>query len=257
MSVNTNQPLRALVVSGEGINCERESQEACMAAGFEVEIRHIRDLVAEQMGMDELSRRYGLLLLPGGFSYGDHLASGKVLALQIQYRLKWNLAQFADRGGLVLGICNGFQALIRLGQFGRDLSITRNIHGKFINTWVRVTPQGSRCVFLRGLGTMELPVRHGEGRIVVEQGHRNEILSKFDRSGMSCLKYEKDVNGSEQQLAGLCDPSGRIFGLMPHPEGFLRWSAHPEWTLNPGRAGAPGLGLSIFENAARELRAAF
>ncbi len=245
---------RALIISGEGINCELETQEACLAAGLEAEIRHVRDLVAEHVGTDEISRRYGLVVLPGGFSFGDHLASGKVLALQLQSRLKWDLPLFAERGGLVLGICNGFQAMLRMGLFGREISITRNLQGQFVNTWVRVTPHGNRCIFLRGLGTFDLPVRHGEGRIVVEHGHRTEIISKLDRSGMSCLRYEEPINGSEDRLAGICDPSGRIFGLMPHPEGFLRWSAHPEWTLTPGRAGAPGLGLAVFENAAKELR---
>jgi phosphoribosylformylglycinamidine synthase subunit PurQ / glutaminase len=243
---------RVLVLTGDGINCETEMAQAFLLAGFDFEIRHLNDLVAEKITQDDLSRRYSVIALPGGFSFGDDLTSGKVLALKIQYGLGWDLPQFTARGGLVLGSCNGFQALIRLGVFGKSVSITANLQGKFINTWVKVTPGGNRCLWLKGLGTMDLPIRHGEGRIVISYTRRNEIIEKMDRQGMTCLKYEGDPNGSEERLAGLCDPSGRIFGLMPHPEAFVRWTAHPEWTASPSRASAPGQGLMVFENAFQE-----
>ena len=137
-------------------------------AGFEAEIRHLNDLIAEHVGQDQLSKRYAALALPGGFSFGDDLTSGKVLALKIQHKLQWDLPTYADRGGLVIGICNGFQALIRMGVFGKDISITHNAHGKFVDTWVKAAPNGSRCLWLKGLGTMDLPIRHGEGRIVIQ-----------------------------------------------------------------------------------------
>jgi phosphoribosylformylglycinamidine (FGAM) synthase-like amidotransferase family enzyme len=243
---------RALVVTGDGINCEVETAQAFSLAGFETEIQHLNDLVIEKMTLDGLSRRFHALAFPGGFSFGDDLTSGKVLALKIQHQLKWDLDQFAGRGGLVIGICNGFQALIRMGVFGKDVSITRNSHGKFSDRWVKVSPSNSRCLWLRGMGTMDFPIRHGEGRIVINPARRVEMLGKMEHRGMTCLRYEEDYNGSDDRLAGLCDPTGRIFGLMPHPEAFVRWTAHPEWTAQPARASSPGQGLAIFENAYQE-----
>jgi phosphoribosylformylglycinamidine synthase len=247
-----NQKPRVLVLAGDGINCDQETAHAFRLARFEVEVRHLNDLIAEQVTLDQLSKNYSTLAIPGGFSFGDDLTSGKVLALKIQYQLKWDLNAYASRGGLVLGICNGFQALIRLGIFGKDVSITHNSSGKFMNSWVKVTPSGSKCAWLKGLGTVDLPIRHGEGRIVIAASRRTETVEKMERLGLSCLRYEGDPNGSEDRLAGLCDSTGRIFGLMPHPEAFIRWSSHPSWTLQPARAGAPGQGLMFFENAYQE-----
>jgi phosphoribosylformylglycinamidine (FGAM) synthase-like amidotransferase family enzyme len=248
---------RVLVITGDGINCEQETAQAFRLAGFDAEIRHLNDLIAEFSSLDSVSKRYSAIALPGGFSFGDDLTSGKVLALKIQHKLGWSLPQFAERGGLVIGICNGFQALIRLGVFGKELSITHNAGGKFLDQWVKVTPGGGgKCVWLKGVGTIDLPMRHGEGRIVVQASRRKEILTKMEKNGQTCLKYESDPNGSESQLAGLCDSTGRIFGLMPHPEAFVRWTAHPEWTTQSGRASSPGHGLAIFENAYKEARSA-
>jgi phosphoribosylformylglycinamidine synthase len=243
---------RVLVLTGDGINCEVETAQAFRMVGFEAEIRHLNDLISDRMTLDELCKRYSTLALPGGFSFGDDLTSGKVLALKIQYKLGWDLFNYASRGGLVIGICNGFQALIRMGIFGRDVSITHNAQGKFLDAWIKVTPAGNRCVWLKGLGTVDLPVRHGEGRIILASSRRTETLDKMERLGTTCLKYEGNPNGSEERLAGLCDPTGRIFGLMPHPEAFVRWTAHPEWSAQPGRASSPGQGLAIFENAYQE-----
>ncbi len=249
--MSTQQP-RVLVLAGDGINCQTESAQAFAMSGFTAEIRHLNDLISEKVTLDDLCRRYAVLMLPGGFSFGDDLASGKVLALKIQHGLNWELSKFADRGGMVLGVCNGFQALIRMGTFGKDISITHNVQGKFVDTWVKVAPTGSRCVWTKGLGTLDLPIRHGEGRIIISKNRRVEVLTKFERLGMACLRYEGDPNGSEERLAGLCDPTGRIFGLMPHPEAFVRWTAHPEWTAQPARASSPGQGLAFFENAYQE-----
>lgn len=246
------QKPRVLVLTGDGINCEVETANAFKMVGFDAEIRHLNDLIAEKMQLDYLSRRFSAIAFPGGFSFGDDLNSGKVLALKIHHKLGWNLATYAERGGLVIGICNGFQALIRLGAFGKDISITQNSNGKFVDTWVKVTPLGTKCVWLRGAGTLDLPIRHGEGRIVLAPTRRAELLGKMERIGASCLRYEGNPNGSEEALAGLCDATGRIFGLMPHPEAFVRWTSHPEWTLQPARASAPGQGLAIFENAYQE-----
>lgn len=255
-AASTQAGLRALVLTGDGINCEMETAQAFRAVGFEAEIRHLNDVIAERLSIDELSGRYAALALPGGFSFGDDLTSGKVLALKLRHKLSWDLNAYADRGGLVIGICNGFQALIRLGVFGKDLSITHNLSGQFQDSWVKVTPSGNRCVWLKGLGSMDLPIRHGEGRIIIASNRRVELLAKMERNGMSCLRYDLNPNGSEENLAGVCDVTGRIFGLMPHPEAFIRWTAHPDWTSQPARASAPGHGLAIFENAFQEARRA-
>jgi phosphoribosylformylglycinamidine synthase subunit PurQ / glutaminase len=247
---------RALIVSGDGINCEIETADAFRLAGFDAEIRHLNDLIAEKITLDYLSRHYSALGFPGGFSFGDDLTSGKVLALKIKHCLGWDLSSYAERGGLVIGVCNGFQALIRLGVFGKDVSITNNTQGKFVDTWVKATPAGSKCAWLKGVGTIDLPIRHGEGRIVISPARGEELASKMEKQGMLCFKYETNPNGSDHRLAGLCDGSGRIFGLMPHPEAFVRWTAHPEWTAQPGRANSPGHGLQIFENAYQEAKRA-
>ncbi len=243
---------RVIVITGDGILGEQETAQAFRLAKFDVEIRHLNDLIQEKLGMDELCRRYSAIAFPGGFSFGDDLGAGKILALKLVYQLGWDLPTYASRGGLVIGIANGFQALIRMGIFGKDISITNNSIGKFMALWTKVTPVGNRCVWLRGIGTIDLPIRHAEGRIVIGASRRAETLAKMERLGMTCLKYEGNPVGSDENLAGLCDATGRILGLMPHPEGYVRGTAHPEWTAHRGRAGAPGMGLTLFENAFRE-----
>lgn len=245
---------RVLVMAGDGINCEFETSAAFCRAGFRTEIRHLNDLISEQLSLDQLQKQYSVLALPGGFAFADDLSAGRILGLKISHGLGWDLSRFVQTGGLVIGICNGFQALIRMGVFGRSVSITANENGKFINQWVGVTPSGTKCVWLRGLGSLELPIRHGEGRLVFHPENRLESLNKLERQGSLCLRYDQNLNGSEESLAGLCDSSGRIFGLMPHPEAYIRWTAHPNWTSQPSRAGSPGEGLAFFENAFKEAR---
>ena len=246
---------KTLVLAGDGINCEAETAEAFRLAGFQAEVRHLNDLMTEAMTLDQLCTHYAVIALPGGFSFGDDLGSGRVLALKIQFALNWNLSTFVQRGGLVMGICNGFQALIRLGVFHKQVSITQNQGGKFINKWVKVTPNGKKCIWLRGMGSVDLPMRHGEGRVIFSPDNRNEVLGKLRRQDMLCLQYDdSNPNGSDERIAGLCDSSGRIFGLMPHPEAHVRWTSHPEWTLEASGAGAPGKGLMFFENAFKEAK---
>ncbi|MBU6375486.1 MAG: phosphoribosylformylglycinamidine synthase subunit PurQ [Bdellovibrionales bacterium] len=247
-----NRIPRVLILAGEAIGAARETALAFKAARFEVDIESIGSLVRRRMSLDQLSSHYQVLSVPGGFSYGDYLGAGKVLAIKIRHGLRWDLTHFVQRGGLVLGIGNGFQTLVRLGVFAKDMSITRNDHGRFLSEWTRLVPVGNRCVWIRGLGNLDLPVRHGEGRVVIAAGSRLEVWARMERMGMACLRYESDINGSEQRIAGVCDASGRIFGLMPHPENFIRWTQHPEWTMQPARASAPGQGLMIFENAYQE-----
>ncbi len=243
---------RVLILGGDALGGVRETAHAFALARFEVEIRSLGSLMREKLTLDRLSSRFQALAIPGGASFGDHLGAGKVLSLKLRYGLGWDFPQFVQRGGLVLGIGNGFQALLRLGAFAKGLSITRNDHGRLLNEWTRLVPVGNRCIWTRGMGSLDLPVRHYEGRVVIAAESRLEVWARMERLGMACLRYESDLNGSEERMAGICDPTGRIFGLMPHPEDFVRWTQHPEWTVQPGRAGSPGQGIAFFENAYQE-----
>ena len=251
---------RALVLRGPGILSENETAQAFATAGFEVHLRNIDDLVVEGYREDRLSEEYAVLAIPGGASTADELGSGKLLALKLQHLLGWTLAAYAARGGMVIGIGSGFHTLIRLGVFGKEISVTSNggvgantgVGGKSLQTWVKVAPVGNTCTWLRGLGVVDLPLRHSDTRIVIHPNRRTETLVKLQRRGMHCLRYEGNLVGSEENIAGLCDPSGRILGIMAHPESFIRWTAHPEWTTAPQRANAPGQGLALFENAYQE-----
>ncbi|MFZ4404184.1 MAG: phosphoribosylformylglycinamidine synthase subunit PurQ [Pseudobdellovibrionaceae bacterium] len=233
---------KALVLAGDGINCQNETAFAAEQAGFYTDIVHINDLIVQKFSQSDLQKKYQALFLPGGFSFGDHLTSGKVLALKIKYHLQWNLLDFASNGGLVLGICNGFQALIRLGVFGADLTITRNDHGRFINKWVGLKTQNPECVFLKNISILDLPIRHGEGRIIFSKPHLEKIA----------LVYQDDVNGSQQKAAGLTTAQGRVLGLMPHPEAAIRKTQNPTWTQNPELKNNSEIGLELFRNAYAE-----
>jgi phosphoribosylformylglycinamidine (FGAM) synthase-like amidotransferase family enzyme len=246
------QKPRVLVLTGDGMSGERELFHAFQLAGFEGDVRHLNDLIIERMSLDYLSSRYGVLAIPSGVARPGEIDPSKVLALKLQDQLGWVLPTFAERGGLILGVGSGFQTLVNLGVFGRDLSLTTNDSGKFQAEWVKVSPVGQKCIWLRGAGTMDLPVRHFAGRMVIGAARRNEVMIKMERQGLFCLRYERNPFGSEEGLAGLCDPTGRIFGLLPHPEAFVRWTAHPEWTAQAGRANAPGQGTLFFENAYAE-----
>jgi len=235
---------RTLILTGDGINCEIETAFACRLAGFEAEIRHINDLIAEKISQTDLESRFDLLVLPGGFSFGDELGSGRVLALKLIHGLKWDLEKFTQKNKLVLGICNGFQALIQMKVFGSDLSITHNQSGRFINTWVhlKVTSHGATLnPWLKELTELDLPIRHGEGRILtlnskLESPHRH-----------AAFEYDQDVNGSLDQIAGLTNANGKILGLMPHPEAFVRPSQHPNAASIINEEAT--LGLKLFQNA--------
>lgn len=244
---------RVLVLRAPGILSDHETAQAFATAGFEVHLRNLDDLIADGYKEEQLTAEYSALALPGGASTSDELGSGKLLALKITHQLGWTLTGFAARGGLVIGIGSGFHTLIRMGVFGKEISVTSSLNGKNTQIWVRVAPIGNASVWLKGLGVVDLPLRHSEARIVIHPNRKTETLVKLQRRGMHCLRYEGNASvGSEEGIAALCDPSGRILGIMPHPESFIRWTAHPEWTLAPQRANSPGQGLALFENAYQE-----
>ncbi len=251
-------PVKALVLAGYGINCEAETAHAFARAGAAPTIIHLGDLVESPQYL----ANHHILAVPGGFSFGDDVASGRVLANRLRYRLGEPLREFVAARKLVIGICNGFQVLVKMGilpLFGQDFvqetTLTHNDSGRFEDRWVRVAVEPTtKCVWLRGIKSMELPVRHGEGKFLVQ----NEgVLDRLRAGGQIALRYATsdgaahgaypaNPNGSADDIAGICDPSGRIFGLMPHPEAFLEGTNHPRWT----REGlmAEGEGLAIFKN---------
>ncbi len=246
--------VRALVFSGYGINCQLELAHAVELAGAQADVRHARNWLEQP----ELIREYDWLLFPGGFSFGDELGAAKVFANKIQARLGLGkeLQEFVARGGAVLGICNGFQLLVKLGllPFSQDRQLTQrvsllpNASGRFINRWVQHETLPSKCIFTEGLSDIYLPIRHGEGRFVSESPELTRQL--FDR-GQVVFRYQSDVNGSEERIAGICDETGRVLGMMAHPEAAVSFFTLPDWTRREPAAEGPG--LRLFENAVRAL----
>jgi phosphoribosylformylglycinamidine (FGAM) synthase-like amidotransferase family enzyme len=220
---------RALVIYGDGINCENETAFALEMAGFEAENLHCTDLLSSPQRLKDAK----MIAMPGGFSFGDEIASGKVLAIKLRSKLQEALHDFIDRGNPVLGICNGFQMLVQLEilpdsskQANRSVSLCHNSGGKFINKWVKLDIQnGSR--FFKGLKQIHLPMRHGEGRLTLSTDSSDELLEKVKKQAP--LRYSQDVNGSFEKIAALTNEQDTVLGLMPHPEAFVRWSQHPSW----------------------------
>ncbi len=264
---------RALVLAGHGLNCDWETAHALNLAGAAAERVHISDLCgAPGLAPGRDLADYQILVFDGGFSWGDDHGAGLLLANHLRNHLGGRLKSFLERGGLVLGICNGFQALVNLGLlpmiggWQRQVALAANDCGNFSDRWVELMAEPhSPCLFTAGLEGLELPVRHGEGKLVCDQA----TLQALEEGKMVALRYAQagrpaggrfpaNPNGSLNDIAGICDPSGRVFGLMPHPEGFYRVSQHPDWTLwrekerRRGRelpALEAGKGLAIFSNA--------
>lgn len=239
--------VRVCVITGYGINADRELSEAFSLVGGEAVPVHIQDLI----DTPKLLNAYQILAFPGGFSFGDHLGSGLVFAHLVKKTLGESLSAFLQSGNLVIGICNGFQVLVKMGLLPNtaggmepEVSLIHNASGRFIDRWVRVQfdPE-SPSVWTKGLSTMELPIRHGEGRFVAGSPAIARILQE---QKLIALTYDGDnPNGSEMDVAGITDPTGRILGLMPHPEAFMYPENHPRWTREGiGR----GFGLDILAN---------
>ncbi len=252
---------RILILRAPGTNCDRETAYAFSRAGGQPELVHINRLLERP----SLAADYQVLCLPGGFSYGDDIAAGKILANQIRHHLGDTLREFKAAGKLILGICNGFQILIKSGvlladdpQAGPAATLTWNDTGRFEDRWIQLAAQADRCVFLRGIQGMYLPIAHAEGKFVVRDPH---TLEQLNSSGQLALRYcdgsasicdtpfafPVNPNGSTANVAGVCDETGRVFGLMPHPERHIDPTHHPRWTRGEGRD--PGDGLKVFENA--------
>ena len=254
---------RALVIRAPGTNCDEETADAWQRAGATVETWHVNRLIETPAELD----RFQILTIPGGFSYGDDLGAGRILATRIGIVLGDSLRRFHDRGGLILGICNGFQVLVRSGLLpGGPLpcptTLAHNDSGRFEARWVKLLPRSGHSPFVAFTEPIELPVAHGEGKFLTSEPtllnrleHVGQIVLRYsDLEGRPTQDYPANPNGSAGAVAGACDPTGRIFGLMPHPERFIDFWQHPRWTRRGPNHSPEGDGLRIFRSAVESLR---
>ncbi len=244
---------RALVLRAPGTNCNEETAAAWELAGAAVETRRLGEILEQPSTLDA----YQILTFPGGFSYGDDLGAGRIFATRLGTTLKDALHRFHDRGGLLLGICNGFQILVKAGLLpgeGGVASLAHNASGRFESRWVKLLPTKGVTPFLTDDEPIELPVAHGEGNYVTANGTSggNVVLKYVDAKNSPTEQYPANPNGSKHAIAGLCDATGRIFGLMPHPERHVSPFHHPRWTRDGAKP--EGDGLRIFRNAVAAVR---
>jgi phosphoribosylformylglycinamidine synthase len=256
---------KTLILRAAGVNCDGETAFAFELAGARSEFVHVNRLLERP----ELLSECQLLAIPGGFSYGDDIAAGRILANQIRHHLAEAFARFIEAGKPIIGVCNGFQVLVKTdllpgalaGRSGQTATLANNDCGRFVDRWVRLACCGGKCVWTAGIERMELPVAHGEGKFVPRD---ESIRRALWDNGQVALIYAKgdgspangqlpdNPNGSVDDIAGVCDGSGLIFGLMPHPERHVDATQHPAWTrMKP--LPAEGQGLRIFRNAVRHV----
>lgn len=260
---------RVLVLRAAGTNCDRETAHAFELAGAAPELVHMNRLLAEPSLLDA----FQLLALPGGFSYGDDIAAGRILANQIRHHLGGALSRFIESGRPVIGICNGFQALVKAailpgplaGAPGQTCTLAHNDCGRFVCRWVRLSaPAAARCIWTAGIDGIELPVAHGEGKFVPRDENIRRALWDEGRVALTYVRpdgspaggrFPDNPNGSVDDIAGITDATGLVLGLMPHPERHVHHTQHPAWTRS--RPPSPdGPGLRIFRNAVAHVAAA-
>ncbi len=251
---------QALVLRAAGTNCERETAWTLEAAGAQAVILHINELIKSPSRLNE----FQLCVIPGGFSYGDDLGSGVVFANQLRTRLKSAIEKYIENGNLMLGICNGFQVLLKAGLLtGKDVfedppraTLTWNLTGRYGDRWVDLRIVSERTPFVSGRKIVSFPVAHAEGRFVAppavldELEADNQVVFQYvDGTGKPTQEFPFNPNGSERAIAGICSKSGQVLGLMPHPERNVRHFHHPEWTRMPKREW--GDGFELFVNAVK------
>ena len=262
--------VKALVLTGYGLNCDTETAYAFELAGAQAQRVHINNLIDGSVSLDD----FHVMSFIGGFSWGDDHGAGVVQAVRMKNNIGETLLNFVSQGKLIIGICNGFQCLVNLGLLPgleldytrRSVALTYNDCGNFRDDWVNLRVNNdSPCVFTRGLDQLELPVRHGEGKFYAAEETMKQIVDQQLVALQYAMPdgtpaqgaYPDNPNGSLLDIAGICDPTGRIFGLMPHPEGFNQWSNHPQWSrqkelikrgkIDPPKEITPG--VQMFKNA--------
>jgi len=266
--------VKALVLTGFGLNCDLETAYALTIVGADVEKVHLNLLAQREKRLAD----YRIFVVGGGFSWGDDHGAGVIMGMRLKHRMGDDLQAFVASGGIVIGICNGFQVLVNLGllpgfepgALKREVALINNDCGNFRDQWVNLIGNAaSPCVLTEDIEGIELPVRHGEGKFFAE----TDVLERLERQQQVILRYAgadgkvaggafpANPNGSVADIAGICDPTGRVAGLMPHPEAFNDWTNHPEWTRKrelARRSGtvAPreGEGLKLFRNAVNYFR---
>jgi phosphoribosylformylglycinamidine synthase subunit PurQ / glutaminase len=251
--------IKVLILSGDGINCENETAMAFREAGANPTIVHISELLERPKDLLD----YSVLALPGGFSFGDELGSGLVMANKMNHYLKDELKQFVEEKRPIIGICNGFQVLVKLGLLlnpseTKEVSLDTNTSGKFLNKWAELkTVENNCCLWAKKLAgkTFALPVRHGEGRVVLKSSRsetNNDLYDDLLKNGQVVFQYKEDINGSDYLIAGLTNRDGNILGLMPHPEAYLFEGLSP--LVFPKKMDKKAEGLEIFESIIEHLK---
>jgi phosphoribosylformylglycinamidine synthase subunit PurQ / glutaminase len=249
--------VQALVVRAAGTNCDQETIHALTQAGATCELRHVNEILTGRIRLHP----YHILVFPGGFSYGDDIAAGKVLANELRLRLKDQLQRFVESGKLVIGICNGFQVLIKSGLLpGFDTidseqlaTLTLNNSGRFQSEWVGMAPEKSAATWLDGLpAKFDLPIAHGEGKFISASP---KVLAQLKKNRQIILRYSPvNPNGSEADIAGICNARGNVVAMMPHPERFVTRFQHPNWPNIPARMNDLGEGFIFWEKAVAHAR---
>jgi phosphoribosylformylglycinamidine synthase subunit PurQ / glutaminase len=249
---------KVLVIRSAGSNCDFETKFAFDTAGGDSDLVHVNRLLEGSVKLSD----YQIFAIPGGFSYGDDISAGKVLANQLKYKLAESLTEFFQSDKLIIGICNGFQVLVKAGllpvvdlKTDQSVTLTDNNSGKYEDRWVYLNVKKSPCVFTRHIKErVYFPVAHAEGKFVVHEKkvlnelYKNEqIVFQYTNKDGTAVDYPENPNGSVDNIAGICDPTGRALGLMPHPERYLDPTNHPQWTRLGLAKEADG--LSIFRNA--------
>lgn len=263
---------KVLVLVGYGINCDYETQYAFEQVGAKADRIHINELIDKTYNMED----YQILFVPGGFSYGDELGAGKVLANKLTLNLEEQVLRFIKDGKLIGGHCNGAQVLVKAGLVPaldsnytkQTATLTNNDSGRYEDRWTKVKTTSKKCIWTNGLPDMEVPVAHGEGKFYSKDKTLIQKLKENDQIALIYIKpdgtqadqkFPYNPNGSIDDIAGICDPTGRVFAQMPHPERFLNLTNHPHWTKNirdqlkQGKTiesiNWQGNGLAVFKNA--------
>lgn len=262
--------INALVLSGYGLNCEAETAYTFEQAGAIPHRVHINDLIDGNVSLDQ----FQIMAFIGGFSWGDDHGAGVVQAVRMRTNIGEKLLSFIEQGNLVIGICNGFQCLVNLGLLPgiegdyttRSVALTFNDCGNFRDDWVHLqVDAASPCVFTKGLQHLEFPIRHGEGKFYTEPAMLQKLIANHQVVVRYALPdgqpaqgvFPHNPNGSIEDIAGICDTTGRVFGLMPHPEAYNHWTNHPQWSLakenakrsQAGDAAGITPGVQLFKNA--------